>query len=129
MITVTNKELLNPGTVATLNKVVDTDLPVKLSFKIIKIVESVNETLKIVNTARQKLVEKYAEKDDDGNIVPMENDGIKIDEEKRDDFVSEFEEFNLIENEIAGDKLDIDDLAGINIKPKELAIIRWLIKD
>jgi len=73
--------------ITVLNKILDTELPVTVSYKMMKLVNKLNEELKTIEDQRIKLVQKYST-EEQGNVS----------ENNKDKFLQEFS--SLLETEI-----------------------------
>ena len=67
----TNKKILND--IHMLNNLSNLELPVKVSYKIAKNIMNIEKELKVYNTQRQKLIDKYCLKDENNQNVIDEN--------------------------------------------------------
>jgi len=102
-------------------------LPIVLSYKISLFVKKVNPEIEEYNKKRNELLKEYTDpiKDEDGK----ETGQLKFkDEQAIKDFNSKIEP--LLEEEINVDipEIKIDDFQGINIEPRHLVNLDWLIK-
>ena len=70
------KQLMD--SVDVLKRITDTIMPISLSYKLAKNIMKIEEELVILNKEKQKLIDKYGEKDEDGNIKSDESGRIKI---------------------------------------------------
>lgn len=103
-------------------------LPVKVSYSIAKNISKIESELKIYNKQKDKLIEKYAEKDDKGEFI-AENGGIKLKEGTKKDWDKDLKELLDIENEIEIRKFKFDEIANIQISPAELQAIDYMIEE
>lgn len=122
-----NERILNDA--AKLAEISQKILPVKVSYAIAKNISKIESELKIYNKEREKLIEKYSEKDESGKIKVDENNNIKIQEEHREDLNKEFKELLAIENEIDMHKFSLDALDGYSMTPAELILIEYMIEE
>ena len=83
----------------------------------------------VYNKEREKLLDKYAVKDEHGNISVDENNQIKIREEYITDWNRDIKELLSIENEVDIHKFSIDVLEGYSMTPAELMIIDYMIEE
>ena len=105
-------------------------LPVKVSYAIAKNISKIEAELKIYNAEKQKLLEKYAEKDKDGK-VKSENGSIRIQKEHIEDWNKDIKELLAIENEVDIHKFKLSELDGkaCNFSPSEFMAIDYMIID
>ena len=121
-----NEVLLD--SVQVLRKLNNAELPVRVSYKLAKNIKSIDKELKIYEEEKQKLINKYCEKDDEGKNKINEDGTIKIlDTEK---WNKDIKELLDIEAEINIEKINIDELAKSDLKltPSELTLIDYMIK-
>lgn len=66
------------GFIASLQKLIGQDLPVKMTYSLVKLVKEVNDKSVVYREAKQKIFDKYAEKQGDNLILnPATEDGKK----------------------------------------------------
>ena len=103
-------------------------LPVKAGFVIAKNLNKIEDILTIYNKERQKLIEKYCEKDEEGNLK-TENNSYEIKEGLKEDFNKESEELLEIENEVDIHKFSLADLGDTKLPIAELQTIEYMITE
>jgi hypothetical protein len=113
--------------VQKLGGVAQKQLPVKVSYAISKNISKIESELKVYDKERQKLIEKYGEKDENNKVVADEKGQIKF--EDKDGWDKDIKVLLEIENEIDIHKFSIDELNGFNISPAELQAIDYMIDD
>lgn len=121
-----NEVLVN--SVQVLRKLNNAELPVRVSYKLAKNIKSIEKELNIYEEEKQKLINKYGEKDEEGKSKVNENGMINIlDVENWNKDIKELLE---IEVEINVEKINIDELAKSDLKitPSELTLIDYMIK-
>ncbi|AMN31766.1 DUF1617 family protein [Clostridium perfringens] len=126
MIKMTNKEILEK--VNVLGELTARKLPVKVSYAIGKNISKVERELKLYNKERQKLIEEYCLKEDDGTLKITEGN-YDIDPKRLDDFNKEINELQEIEVEIDIHKFNIELLDGYEMSPGELMCIDFMIEE
>ena len=112
-----------------LSEIIKKQLPVKVSYAIAKNIAKIEAELNVYNKEREKLLDKYAVKDEHGNISVDENNQIKIREEYITDWNRDIKELLSIENEVDIHKFSIDVLEGYSMAPAELMIIDYMIEE
>ena len=124
-----NEKLLN--TINVLGNLNNIQLPIKLAYAISKNINKIDIELKTYNDEKVKLINKYAEKDKEGNVISDEHGHIIIEEKHKEDWNNDISELLSIENEIDIHKIQLDDLlnANYNISPAELSMIDFMIED
>ena len=123
-----NEKIVNDSN--TLSTISQKQLPIKASYAIAKNVSKIEVELKIYNTERQKLIEKYAEKGEDGK-VKSENGSIKIQKEHIEDWNKDMKELMAIENEIDIHKFSMNEFDGkaYDLSPSEFMAIDYMIEE
>lgn len=125
----TNRKIVNDSNfLATLTQ---KQLPVKVSYAIAKNISKIENELKIYNIERQKLIDKYCVKDEEGNNVIDENNQLIIADENMTDWNNAINELLDIEVEIDIHKFNINDLMHSNAEftPSELMLIEYMIEE
>lgn len=124
-----NEKILN--TINVLGNLNNTQLNIKLAYAISKNINKIDIELKTYNDEKAKLINKYAEKDKEGNVISDEHGHIIIEEKHKEDWNNYISELLSIENEIDIHKIQLDDLlnANYNISPAELSMIDFMIED
>ena len=121
-----NEVLVN--SVQVLRKLNNAELPVRVSYKLAKNIKSIDKELKIYEEEKQKLINKYGEKDEEGKSKVNENGMINILD--TENWNKDIKELLEIEVEINVEKINIDELAKSDLKitPSELTLIDYMIK-
>ena len=111
------------GLTKSLQKLTDKELPLKISFRLLKFLRDCSEEMEILEKARIKLVEKYSEEKKEGS-----ND-IKVSEENKDKFQEEFSILLNEQIEINYDPISVDDLGDIKISTNDLIPMQKIFKE
>jgi hypothetical protein len=120
-----NEKLVN--SIDVLSKLTNMELPIKLSYAFSKNITNIDRELVAYNKERQKLIEKYGEKDKEGNLKTKEDGTINI--LNIDNFNKELKEILEIETEVDIHLIDLESTnVDINITPLELMLIDYMIK-
>jgi hypothetical protein len=112
-----------------LSEIIKKQLPVKVSYAIAKNIAKIEAELNVYNKEREKLIEKYAVKDEQSKTIVDENNQISIKEEHIKDWNRDIKELLSIENEVDIHKFSIDALEGYSMTPAELMIIDYMIEE
>lgn len=112
-----------------LGEVAKKTLPVKASYAIAKNIAKIEAELKVYGNEREKLIEKYAEKNEKGNIAADENGQIKFKPECAESWNKEIKELLAIENEVNIHKFKLDALEGYSMTPVEMMLIDYMIEE
>ncbi|WP_286233358.1 DUF1617 family protein [Romboutsia ilealis] len=125
----TNRKIVNDANF--LGALTQKQLPVKVSYAIAKNISKIENELKIYNIERQKLIDKYCVKDEEGNNVIDENNQLIIADENMTDWNNAINELLDIEVEIDIHKFNINDLMYSNVEftPSELMLIEYMIEE
>lgn len=120
-----NEKLVN--SIDVLSKLTNMELPIKLSYAFSKNITNIDRELVAYNKERQKLIEKYGEKDKEGNLKTKKDGTINI--LNIDNFNKELKEILEIETEVDIHLIDLESTnVDINITPLELMLIDYMIK-
>lgn len=104
------------------------EMPIKLSYKFSKIFDSIESDYQFFFSQLRKILDKYAEKDEEGNFI--QKDGhIPLKKETFD--LAEKALNDLYETEITLPKITftLDELEELNIKPFELKALLPFIEE
>lgn len=122
-----NARILNDS--ARLSQIAQKELPVKVSYAIAKNISKLESELKFYNKEREKLIEKYSIKDEQGKIIVDENSQIKLQPEQIEDWNKDLKELLDIENEVDIRQFSIEALSGYNMSASELMLIGYMITE
>lgn len=130
MIIIKNSQLTN-DTVQSINLLLDLNLPIKVAFKLARIIKEISSLIDDKLKLERKILDRYVEKDQNGNPLPGvdENNNPIPNTFKIADipnFNSEMEELNAIETELPFEKLQIEDLNISSIKVRDLMKLEFL---
>ena len=116
-----NIELINA--VDGLRKLNEASLPIKVSYKVTKNIMTIEKELAVYNAEKQKLINKYGEKDSKGELIMDENNQVNITDIVG--WTNDINELENMENDISIEKIDLDSI-DIDITPSELATIIFM---
>lgn len=130
MILVKNSQL-DTKTIEALNVLLELDVPAKIAFQLMRIIKEISSLVDDKVKLEKKILERYMEKDSDGNPIPATDElgniipnAAKINNLNK--FNQELEELNSIENEIPYAKVNFDDLNLETVKVKDLIRLEFL---
>lgn len=113
-----------------LGKFTEQKLPIKLSYKLMKILSELEPELQFYQTKLQELIDSCAEKNADGSIVYTDNnESIKLIPEKSQEFTTQYNELFNMEIEINDFNFTLDELENLELTPKELFVLNSYIVD
>ena len=121
-----NKTILN--SVDSLKELLNYDIPVKTSFKLIKNTKKIDSVLDLYNEANNKLIEKYGDKKEDGELDISPEGNIKISQDKINDYMKEKSDLLEIENDIDIEVIKSDELLLDKVKPSILLALDYMIE-
>lgn len=120
-----NERLVN--SVGVLSKLTNLELPIKLSYAFSKNITKIDAELKAYNMEREKLLNKYGEKDEEGKLKLSEKGEVNILD--IENFNKEIAELLQCESEIDIHLIDLEKIdTEIKITPGELMIIDYMFK-
>ena len=128
-LNLSNERIVN--TINTLGKLNNAQLPIKVAYAISKNVNKIESELKAYNAEKAKLIDKYAEKDEKGELKTNEIGNVILKEEHIEDWNRDIAELLSIENEMDIHMIQLDDLlnSNYNISPAELTAIDFMIEE
>lgn len=121
MINVKISELLN--STETLQKLSQKDFKAKLAWSVARLLKAADSEIQDFNKTRMNLIEKYGEKDENGELVTDEKGNCKIEDDMIAEFTSELNELINTEVEINANKIDIELLEDINFTPSDMTAL------
>ena len=114
------------GLVPILRQLMSKNFKGSVSFKIGRLVRELDKELKLFEKEREKLIEKYAEKDEKGNLI-FTRKNVKI--LNTIQFNKEMEELLSNELNINAEKIDIEVFNDVEISPEQAMILEYIIKE
>lgn len=123
-----NERIVNDA--AVLGAISQKNLPIKVSYAIAKNISKIEAEIKAYNKERQKLIEKYSVKDEEGKPL-IEDNSVKIAPENVEDWNRDIKELLAIENEVDIHKIQLHTLINSNcdFTPAELMLIDYMIEE
>lgn len=122
----TNKKIGNDSII--LMELARKELPIKVSYALAKNIAKIEKELEIYNLERQKLLDKYCVKDENGKNKVDENNNLKISDEFLEDWNRDIKELQNIEIEIDIHKFKLEELNEYKMTPSELIAIDYMIE-
>ena len=114
------------NTISLLAQLSTTKLPIKVSYAVAKNVNKLEKELDFFNIEKNKMMDKYCEKNDDGTLKISEEGNAKILDKHLDDWNKEYNE--LLDIDI--DKVQISKLDdAIQFTPNDLLKIEFMLED
>ena len=120
-----NIEIMN--SIPVINKLLQSDIDFTAQFILNKNTSTINDIAKAYVIGRNKLLDKYVKKDEEGKMV-IENNNYIFDDGNAEKCISEMNKLDNIENDIKLQKLSIEDLKGAKVTGAEFEAVKFLIK-
>ena len=121
MIKVNLNDILNASD--AFSKMMNQTVKGSIAFKIARLARELNKETETFNTERQKMLQQYCEKNEDGSLVSDENGNVKVIPEKIADFNNDFQTLLNTEVEINADKLPTDILDAFDLTPQQMVFL------
>lgn len=102
-------------------------LPLSVSFQIARFLKETDASYSLFTTRYSKIVETYGARDADGNLIYNET-GLQLIPETMEKANQELQELNDFEVETPPLSLNYEDLANLQITPKDLYILMPYLK-
>jgi hypothetical protein len=123
-----NEKLVN--SIEVLSKLINMNLNIKASYMIARNISIIENEVSIYNSEREKLINKYGKKDEDGKLKLNENNTIQLEEDYLEDWNKDIKELLELEVDVNIEEINKEDLFKCNcdISPRELILINFMIK-
>lgn len=112
---------------SSLYNLINKELPIKISYKLSKLIKVLASEYELFKQNRDATINKYAEKDEDGNVRQLEDNKINILTPNL--YQKEITELCEIGFNVDFEKIKIDDLGDINISVQDLLHLDKFIVD
>ncbi len=122
---------LNNETIDALNKLIDLDINASVAFRLTRIIKEVSSIVDDKLKMEKRILDKYSQKDETGNVVvPKDDNGNPIQGAvsitNMESFSSEMNDLMEVENEIAYERINFEDLNLQTAKVKDLIKLEFL---
>ena len=121
MIKVNLNDILNAS--ETFNAIMQQSFKGSLAFKIARLARELSKEMETFNAERQKLLQKYCVKDENGELKTNDNGTVQVEPDKINEFNEEFSSLLETEVEINAEKLSMDSLDSFDITPQQMISI------
>lgn len=125
MIEVQVKDIVN--SVEIFSALSQKKLNMRMAYQLAKIIKEVQKEFELFQETRMKLINEYAERDEDGRLKIDENNNFTIPREKIQDFQKELNELLETQVELQINKINLDELEDVEFTPMELIKIEKFI--
>lgn len=134
-IVVTNEHLNNPQFTSALRTMNSKELPIKAAYAIGCICSEVDKLIVKNRNVFSAMAKKYAKLDEKGNIEPEKDEkGNPIfgslqfkDDESKEMFNKEVEDFSTIEHTVNQKKIDVGLLHGVAMSGRDISVLEPLL--
>ena len=126
MIKVSLNDILNAS--ETFNAIMQQSFKGSLAFKIARLARELNKEMETFNAERQKLLQKYCVKDENGELKINDNGTVQVEPDKINEFNEEFTSLLETEVEINAEKLPINSIDNFNITPQQILTIEKMFE-
>ncbi len=127
MIKVNLNDILNAS--ETFNAIMQQSFKGSLAFKIARLARELSKEMETFNAERQKLLQKYCMKDENGELKTSDNGTVQVEPDKINEFNEEFSSLLETEVEINAEKLSIDSLDSFDITPQQMISIEKFFEE
>lgn len=125
MIKVQINDLLN--STEALQKLSRADLKAKLAWQVARLLKAADAEIQEFNDTRLKLIQKYGQKDENGELATDADGNCQILPDSITQFSTELNELLNTEVEIGANKILIDELENITFTPAEMSVLEVFI--
>lgn len=108
------------------------DFSAVCAYRIAKNIDEINKELIDYSKQRDKLLIKYSDKDDNGQPIMIDNNGVqeyKMSNENRRKYVEELNDLHNEEVSLSLKKITLEQLGSIKMSPAELKTIEFMIDE
>ena len=116
------------GLIALIARIKTKKFSIETQYKFIKWAKIMEEELAIVNEQKYLLLDNYAEKDEKGMFIMLDDGGVKIKEEYLEECSKKINELNSRQITIPDITFSLDELEPLELTLEELFILEPLIK-
>ena len=127
MIKVSLNDILNAS--ETFNAIMQQSFKGSLAFKIARLARELSKEMETFNAERQKLLQKYCVKDENGELKTNDNGTVQVEPGKINEFNEEFSSLLETEVEINAEKLSMDSLDSFDITPQQMISIEKFFEE
>lgn len=118
MISVNLNDIINASD--TFSTIMQQSFKGSLAFKIARLARELNKEMETFNDARRKILEKYCELDENGQLIVSEDGNVKVKPNETANLNNEFNALVSTEVEINADKLPMSAIDEFDITPQQM---------
>lgn len=112
-----------------IRKIAETEMPFALAYKITKLAEIVDKNEQFYNTKVRELLDVYAEKDEEGNLIENEDRSIRLKLDTVDEFNTKLDELRAVKVSDELPTFKAAELETLSISPRDLYFLIPLITE
>lgn len=105
--------------VPTLREISTKEFPGSVTFKIARLIRELDKEIQLFEAEREKIAQKYGEKDENGFLVVLENNVVKVPDEKIQECNEELQALFKTQVEINANKIPVEVFDTIEITPTQ----------
>lgn len=122
---------LNNESIEALNTLIEQDINAIIAFRLTRVIKELSSILEDKLKMEKKIFDRWVEKDENGSpVVPLDKEGLPIEGSVSitdvDAFTKEMSDIMGIENEVAFEKIQFEDLGLVTAKIKDLMRLDFL---
>lgn len=127
MINVTLQNMLD--SMPVFQNLIGQKLTARGAFKVSKLVKAINKEYEIFDETRRTIVEKYADRNEAGEIQTNEDGNVQIKKELEQDFITELQNLLQTELELNAPKLTFVEIENCEFTPAQVEILENFVED
>lgn len=101
------------------NKIMQQPVKGSLAFRIARLARELNKEMQTFNEERQKILQKYAKRDENGELITLENGNVTFDNDKIAEVNAEFDSLLNTELEINAEKIPMNEMDSFELTPQQ----------
>lgn len=113
----------------TLSSLAKTSMPIRLAYKITKLLNQIEKDYNFYIEETKKIIIKYAERDEQGQLISTENGSITLQKNLISEAEKELLELSEIEVDLPSISFTLDELETLNITPSDLQSLLPFIEE
>lgn len=126
--------ILKAREIKNLNDTLQILLPLQLkmpfAYEVACIAREVRENDMMISTMRQEIIERYAKRDENGNmIINSENGTIEVDEERVSELNKELDNLFNRDIELKSNKIKLDNIKDLDLTVGQIEVLISLIEE
>lgn len=126
MITLTINEIMN--SVPVLEKISKVSTNGIIAFQIARLIRELNKEIELFEKQRVEMIEKYCERDENGQMVMIDESQVKIQEDNIPKYNNDLRVILGTQIEINASKIPLASLEEIKISPQDALLIDNLVE-